>query len=105
MTARSTSLIMLSPSATLGISQLRPPEACGSGASATTRAVSQPGSLRSASSTIAVSSAWLLPTVTRCSCLWHQADAPGDDLVDHALRQPVRDQVPHRVRRDLVADF
>ena len=49
MTARSTSLIRLSPSTTLGISQLRPLRACGSAASVGTRAVSQPGWLRSAS--------------------------------------------------------
>src|SRR5271154_525339 len=63
MTARSTSLIRLSPSSTLGISQLRPPLLFDNSASATTRAVSQPGWLRSASFAMAVSSGWLLGVV------------------------------------------
>src|SRR5882757_4650576 len=63
MTARSTSLIRLSPSTTLGISQLRPPCACGSAATAGTRAVSHPGWARSASSARRVSSSWLFPSV------------------------------------------
>jgi len=49
MTARSTSLIRLSPRTTLGISQLRPPPGFESAEDRWTRAVSQPGSLRSAS--------------------------------------------------------
>src|SRR5450759_2956595 len=34
---------------------------------------------------------------------WHQPETFGDDPVDHPLRQDRRHQVPHRIRRDLVA--
>ena len=54
MTARSTSLIRLSPRTTLGISQFRPSRMLGSPRTAGTDAVSHPGWARSASSAICV---------------------------------------------------
>src|SRR5205823_12203555 len=98
MTARSTSLIRLSPRTTLGISQFRPSRMFGSPRTAGTDAVSHPGWLRSASSAICVSSALLFPVVTggqglpvsfhalpSCSSLRHQPDALGDDPIECAL--------------------
>ena len=62
MTARSTSLIRLSPRTTLGISQFRPSRIFGRARAPWAReAVSHPGWLRSSSSAICVSSALLCP--------------------------------------------
>src|SRR6187431_3435623 len=105
MTARSTSLIRLSPSTTLGISQFRPSRMLGSPRTAGTDTVSHPGWLRSACSTSCVSSALFFPVVTAGrglrvvwrvlasrSCLRHQPEAFGDDLVEDAFGQHGCDQ-------------
>src|SRR5204862_5832970 len=113
MTARSTSLIRLSPRTTLGISQLRPSRMLGSPRTVGTDAVSHPGWLRSASSAICVSSALLFPAVTggrglrvlwrSCSPLRQQPEALGDDPVEGPLGQHGYHELPHRIRRDHVA--
>src|ERR1700682_2578655 len=61
MTARSTSLIRLSPSMTLGISQFRPSRTSGRPERPGTEAVSHPGWLRSASSASRVNSVRFFP--------------------------------------------
>src|ERR1700743_416026 len=89
MTARSTSLIRLSRSTTLGISQLRPLRTCGSGTSATTRAVSQPGWPRSASSAIAVNSDWLLGVVTLVVRFQHSYPISAGTLTNVGIKGPL----------------